>query len=241
MKAPRLARLTTVELRKMTDTRAGFWLQFVVVALTVALVVAFSIFAEAKDLTYENMLLITVQPAGFLLPVVGILLVSSEWSQRTALITFTLVPRRGRVLAAKLAAAIVLALVAMAISVPVAALATAIAGGTWDLHSEIVWQLVVFLTTAIVTGVAFGAAILASAPAIVCSFALPIAWSIAGMLAPLRDLADWLDGGKTLAPLTDHVMSGTEWAHALATLALWMVLPAVIGAVRIIRGEIRVS
>ena len=133
MKAPGIARLTGVELRKMTDTRAGFWLQFVVVALTIALVVAFSIFAETKDLTYENMLLITVQPAGFLLPVIGILLVSSEWSQRTALITFTLVPKRWRILLAKLLAAITLALAAMVISVPVAALATAIAGGSWDI------------------------------------------------------------------------------------------------------------
>ena len=33
---PRLGRLTLVELRKMTDTRAGFWLQLAVVALTVA-------------------------------------------------------------------------------------------------------------------------------------------------------------------------------------------------------------
>jgi ABC-2 type transport system permease protein len=241
MKAPSIARLTAVELRKMTDTRAGFWLQLVVVGLTLALVVAFSIFAETKDLTFENMLLITVQPAGFLLPVIGILLVSSEWSQRTALITFTLVPKRWRVLLAKLLAAVVLALAAMIISVPVAALATAISGATWDLHGEIVWQLVVFLTTAIVMGVAFGAAILASAPAIVCYFALPISWSIVGSLKPFRGVADWLDGGQTLAPLTDHVMSSGEWQRALATLALWMVLPALIGAARIIRGEVRVA
>ena len=31
---PGLGRLTLVELRKMTDTRAGFWLQLAVVALT---------------------------------------------------------------------------------------------------------------------------------------------------------------------------------------------------------------
>ena len=39
-----------------------------------------------------------------LLPVVGILLVSSEWSQRTAQVSFTLVPRRPRVIAAKMLA-----------------------------------------------------------------------------------------------------------------------------------------
>lgn len=42
------------------------------------------------------------------MPVVGILLVTSEWSQRTAITTFTLVPQHGRVLTAKLLAALVL-------------------------------------------------------------------------------------------------------------------------------------
>ena len=38
---------------------------------------------------------------GILLPVLGILLVTSEWSQRTAMVTFTLEPSRSRVIAAK--------------------------------------------------------------------------------------------------------------------------------------------
>ena len=55
-----------------------------------------------------------------LLPIVGILLVTSEWSQRTAQVTFTLVPRRGRVLAAKVSASVVLALVAFALALVLA-------------------------------------------------------------------------------------------------------------------------
>jgi hypothetical protein len=39
---------------------------------------------------------------------VGILTVSSEWSQRTGLLTFTLEPNRKRVLLAKLSATLVL-------------------------------------------------------------------------------------------------------------------------------------
>jgi len=42
---------------------------------------------------------------------VGILLVTSEWSQRASLITFTLVPHRSRVLAAKLLAGVSLAVI----------------------------------------------------------------------------------------------------------------------------------
>jgi len=39
---PGLGRLTLVELRKMTDTRAGFWLQLAIAALTVFVAVAVS-------------------------------------------------------------------------------------------------------------------------------------------------------------------------------------------------------
>jgi ABC-2 type transport system permease protein len=239
MTRPGFARLTAVELRKMTDTRAGFWLQLTVVGLTVALLVAFSLLAEEKDRTFENMLLIATQPAGILLPVIGILLASSEWSQRTALITFTLVPRRGRVVVAKLLAAVVLSLAAMAACVPLAALATALSGGSWHMPGEIYGQLVVFLMAGMITGVAYGAVLLASAPAIVLYFVLPTAWSVLASWKALADVARWLDGGRTLDPLTDHVMSGSEWAHAATTLALWMVVPVLIGAWRITQREIR--
>ena len=40
-------------------------------------------------------------PQGFLLPVMGILLVTQEWTQRTGMVTFTLEPHRGKVIAAK--------------------------------------------------------------------------------------------------------------------------------------------
>ena len=49
----------------------------------------------------------------------------------------------------------------------------------------------------------------------------------------------WLDPTSSLAPMTLHLMDATEWAHAGTTLALWMVLPLVIGVWRIQRGEIR--
>ena len=57
-----------------------------------------------------------------ILPIVAILSVTSEWSQRTGLSTFTLVPHRGRVLAAKAAAALVVAVVSMALAFAVGAI-----------------------------------------------------------------------------------------------------------------------
>jgi ABC-2 type transport system permease protein len=240
---PSLSRLTAVELRKMTDTRAGFWLQLAVVALTVVVIAVDVLFGNPEDQRLREMLALAVAPASILLPIVGILLVTSEWSQRTAMITFALVPRRPRVLAAKLLASVVLSLIALALCLVAAVVGTAIAAPgielTWSLPVGLLGQHVVSLATGMISGVALGAALLASAPAIVVSFAAPLAWAIAGRLAGLETVGHWLDPTYSLAPMTEHLMSGLEWARAGTTLALWMVLPLVVGLWRIQRGEIR--
>src|SRR6478672_3653848 len=109
---PGLRRLTMVELRKMVDTRAGFWLQLSVLALTVLVVVLSAVLGHNDDHTLADFLKNSVQPASVLLPIVGILLVTSEWSQNTTLTTFALVPQRSRVIAAKVLASLVLSVAA---------------------------------------------------------------------------------------------------------------------------------
>ena len=201
------------------------------------------LFGHAQDQTLREMLSIAVAPASVLPPIVGILVVTSEWSQRTGMVTFALVPRRGRVVAAKLLASVVLSLVALALCIVAAVIGTAIASpaieNAWALPVGLLGQHVVSLGTGMISGVALGAALLASAPAIVCQFALPLAWALAGRLAGLDTVVHWLDPTSSLAPMTEHLMDATEWAHAGITLALWMVLPLVVGLSRIQRGEIR--
>lgn len=240
---PALARLTIVELRKMVDTRAGFWLLLAIALLTVAAVALVAIFGETEDQRLRAMLAVAVAPSSILLPIVGILLVTSEWGQRTALITFSLVPRRERVFTAKLLAGTLLALVALLLGLIVAAIGTAIAAPgvdhTWTLPVGLLGQVAVYLVTGMLGGIGFGAVLLATAPAIVLSFALPIAWSILGSLSALEGAARWLDSTRSLEPMADHLMSTTEWARAATTLALWMLLPLVAGLWRIRRAEIR--
>src|SRR5215211_5449652 len=117
----RPGRLVAVELRKMVTTRAGFWLQLATAALTVLVVIVACVVVDAADLTFQSVLNVGLQPAAILLPVVGILLVTSEWSQRTGMITFALVPARSRVLGAKLLASLVLAIATLIMCVGVAA------------------------------------------------------------------------------------------------------------------------
>jgi ABC-type transport system involved in multi-copper enzyme maturation permease subunit len=238
---PGLGRLTLVELRKMTDTRAGFWLQLAIVALTLFAVVAIAIWAEPEDQTFEMVLSAAIQPASILGPVVGVLLVSSEWSQRTAQITFGLVPRRGRVIAAKLLAGVVWCVLAFALAVAASAVGAAVSGvdGAWDVSAALMLQVFAYVAISVLGGIAFGAALLASAPAIVLYFVLPIAWAFAGNLSFLEGAARWLDGSRTTDTMTFEVLSGDEWARVATTVALWVVVPLLIGLWRILKGEVR--
>jgi hypothetical protein len=239
---PRLGRLVAVELRKMVNTRAGFWLLIAMVALTAVVVIARRVFGDGGDHTFAGVLDVGLQPAAVLLPITGILLVTSEWSQRTGMITFTLVPVRSRVLGAKLLASLVLALAALVMAVAVVAAGVLVASpgveGTWSDAAALIAQSALYLTTGIVIGMAFGMVLLASAPAIVGLFALPIAWTAVASLSIFADAAPWLDTRLALAPLHEDVLSATQWAHAATALALWMLLPLLIGIWRITRQEV---
>jgi hypothetical protein len=100
-------------------------------------------------------------------------------------------------------------------------------------------QAFLYLATAMITGVAFGAALLVSAPAIVIYLLLPTIWSaLVGSITALDGVANWLDASQTLDPLIRGALSATDWLHAGATLALWMVLPLAIGWRRVMRRDV---
>jgi hypothetical protein len=241
---PNLGRLVAVELRKMVNTRAGFWLQIATVAVTVLAVAVRSVVGDAADHTFASVLQVGVFPAAVVLPTVGILLVTSEWSQRTGMITFALVPVRSRVLAAKLIASVALSIATLIMSVGVVAAGVLVASqgvdGAWSDAATLTGQSAVYLTTGTVIGVAFGAILLATAPALVALFALPIAWTAVASLSVFAEAAPWLDTRLALGPMPKEVMSATQWAHAGTALALWMLLPLLIGLWRIARREVAV-
>src|SRR5262249_61265190 len=72
---PGLARLTAVELRKMVDTRAGFWLQLGILGLTITFVVLQATLGHTEDHTRRKILEGSIFPAAILLPIVAMLLV----------------------------------------------------------------------------------------------------------------------------------------------------------------------
>ncbi|WP_147268685.1 ABC transporter permease [Sphaerisporangium album] len=236
-------RLTLVELRKAADTRAGFRLIVAVAVLTLAVVAARLAFGEAR--TLGSLAGDAQLPASVLLPVLGVLSVTSEWSQRTALSTFILVPARGRVVAAKILAACLLATGATAVGLATGVAGFAVGGildrttGGWDLSGAVVAQLLLVDCVTMLCGTAFGLLLLNSAPAIVTFYALPIAWTLAaGLLPGLDTAAQWLDIGRARVPLAEPGVTGQEWARFVTSCLLWVALPAALGLLRIHRTEI---
>ena len=145
---PSLARLARVELRKSYDTRAGFWLLLVIALTSVAVVALQMYFSDAPTMTFAEYFTATQMPTSVLLPVLGILLVTSEWSQKTAMGTFVLVPVRSRVLTAKLLAGTVLALLGVTAAGVASAAATLLtpvltdAGSAWSISGGHLGQVV---------------------------------------------------------------------------------------------------
>ena len=174
-------RLTAVELRKMADTKAGLWLLGLIVGITAVFMVIFFFVADSEDRIFSNFIGIASTPQGFLLPVLGILLVTSEWSQRTAMVTFALEPSRARIILAKVVAAVLLGGGAFVAAVVIGMLGTLVGGSDDGFEGLKISVFLLFLALqllSVLQGVAYGLILLNTPAAIVAFFVLPIASSI---------------------------------------------------------------
>jgi hypothetical protein len=136
-----LTRITAVELRKMVDTRSGFWL-IASIAITAVLVTAGVIlFTPDGQLMYSSFPSAIRVPVVVILPLVALLAVTSEWTQRGGLTTFTLVPHRRRVIAGKAIASVTIAIAAMALTFAVGALGNLV--GAAVTGTSLVWDVTV--------------------------------------------------------------------------------------------------
>jgi hypothetical protein len=248
--APSLPRLFAIELRKTVDTRAGFWL-LVSSALAAIGVAAVTLAAGSQHpVTFGLLLERTVGTTSIALPILGILAITSEWSQRTAVTTFALVPRRERVIAAKLLAGAAVALASVAVCVLTSLAANALvpvltdADAQWDIAADGLAAAFPFAVMWMLAGAALGLLVMSSAPAIVLSFLLPT--SIVGLAAavPAADhVLRWIDLGTTGSELNaaHPAISAQDWAHLAAGVALWVLVPLAIGFARLRRRDVTSS
>jgi ABC-2 type transport system permease protein len=242
-----MTRLVEVELRKMVDTRAGRWLLLGVGALMIAALTIVVITTDDPTVrSFANLSKLAILPVSVILPVVGILAATSDWSQRTVLSMFSLVPSRTRIVAAKVLASIVLATIATAVAFAFAAIASLLAPlagdvqQDWGLGLSTAGEMLMYQWLCMLLGVALGTALLNSAVAIVVYFVLPMVWSgLTTSIHSLNTLERWFDTGTTWVRLiSSDPMTAEWWGQIGATSLLWIAVPIAIGTARIMRREI---
>lgn len=239
------ARLAAVEIRKLTDTRTALVLLTLLVLGAVGAMIVRTVVLAQDVPGVQDVATGTGPVLSLFLPILGIVSVTSEWSRRTALTTFALEPRRGRVLAAKAVAATVVAVATSALMIAVAYPTTAAsaARGTepsfaLDPVALVGWTATNVLFT--LCGVALGALLLNGAASIVVYLVASIAWGFVGLTGELGStLARWFDLNGTTVPLADGEMSPEAVGPLLASIGLWVVVPFLLGVLRVRRIELR--
>jgi ABC-2 type transport system permease protein len=245
------ARLIKVELRKMFNTRSGFWMLISIGVLSVVATGAVIIFAPEDTVTYESFATAIGFPMSVILPMIAILAVTSEWSQRSGLTTFTLVPSRGRVIGAKAIATFLVGIVSMAVAFAVGALGN-LAGSTlagvdtvWNIPLSTAPQIVLGNLVGMAIGFALGVVLRNSAAAIVGYFVVSLVLpGILVLLAQVRDwfsdLQPWIDWNYTQVALFEgSTNTAREWAMLGSTTAIWIMLPLAVGLLYLRRSEVK--
>jgi hypothetical protein len=238
------ARLWRTELRKLTDTRASRWLLIAITAITPIVVAVLVFVLKRQELTFNKLIDYSSTPEKILLPALGILAMTSEWSQRTGLVTFTLVPNRRRVLLAKFIATFSLGLMVTAVMFAACAVGNLLGGlrhgdGSWSFGLSGFAEITLVQLIGLIEGMSFGMALLITAPAIVIYYVLPTLWSAAFATSPLKHAGSWVDLNKAAGNLYDQKITATGWLQLLLAAALWIFMPLAIGVWRVSRTEIK--
>jgi len=249
-------RLARVELRKMFDTRAGLWLGLITgFLILLALVIPQLVVGLNDSVTISaNVFLTQIMtiPLSLLMPVFAIVAVTSEWGQRTGLVTFSLEPQRSRIIAAKLVTVVALAALTIVLAVGLAVGGTALAGlvggysPAWNLGLDTVaWTLVQQLLF-FVMAFAFGLAFLNTAGAVAVYYvvALLLPLMVFGPLYAIftwaHDVIPWIDLGFALMPFSSGDGGGwSDVARVVVTSTIWVIVPLALGLRRVLRAEVK--
>jgi hypothetical protein len=245
-----LSRVVRVELRKMFNTRSGFWLIASIGITGLIATIATIAFAPDEDLTYYNFAAAIGFPITVILPMVALLSITSEWSQRTGLTTFTYVPNRGRVVWAKTLSSVTVAVASMIYAMAIGAVGNVVGStiaGTplvWDLSVGHAATIVLGNLTCLLTGTMIGMLLRSSAGGLVTYFVITLLVpNLSSLLASSQDwyrhLQPWVDLGYAQTFMFEGMHTGAQWAHVATTVGLWIVLPGFFGLRRVLRSEVK--
>lgn len=237
----RFSTLTSVELRKLTNTRSSRWLLLSILGLASGVLV-YKLTQSRIEVAFDNYSDGVTTVVAFLAPVIALLAMASEWTERTALTTFTLAPRRLPVIAAKYVAAVTLSVAILAVGLVMAATATAIGGlvhGDASFAGLImdVRAAVIIVVLQVTMAAAFGALAAQTAVALGAYLVAPLAWTTLSN-GLLQRVAPWFD----IFSAYDQLSSGRPFDHVpqtLTAITIWVVVPSTLGIIRSLRREVK--
>ena len=248
-----LTRMVKVEARKTVNTRSGFWLLASIGITALLATGAVILFAPDSELTYTTFATAIGFPITVILPIIAILSVTAEWSQRSGLTTFTLVPHRGRIVLAKGIVAVTIGVVSILLAFAIGALGNVV--GTAITGTDTIWNMGLIDVLNIVLGNVLGGLLIGfmlgvlirnSAGAIVAyfvySFVLPpVSMVLAASQHWFRDLRHWVDFNYAQAALFDGngSLTGEQWANLGVTSVIWLAAPLTVGIWLVLRSEIK--
>jgi ABC-2 type transport system permease protein len=239
-----------VELRKMFNTRSGFWLMSSIVILAVIATGAVILFAPDDEITYDSFAGAIGIPMTIVLPIIAALSITSEWSQRTGLTTFTMVPSRSRVVMAKLLDTVLVGITAILLALAVGVVGNVVGSQlagvptTWDISVSDVLYILAGSGLGLLMGFALGVLFRNSAAAIVGYFVYAMVLpTLSGLLAGAQDwYADaqrWVDFQFNQTSLYDGGFGAQDWAQLAVTGTAWLLLPLAFGLWRVLRSEVK--
>ena len=246
-------RLVRVELRKSYDTRAGFWL-LVSISAVMLIVVGIAVvitLVQSEPVLLGDFVAIAAYISAFLLPILAIMLVTTEWSQRSALVTFSLEPRRQRVVLAKLVVSVLLTLLTLLVAMVIGLVCTALCEivqpdlTSWDLGLDGLAGFIVTQELAMLGGFALATLVINTPAAIVLfamyRFVVPTVFAAANsLIGGFDSISPWLDFQAAQDDIYEWNLSGTEeWSHLIVSGVLWLGLPLALGMWRILRAEVK--
>jgi ABC-2 type transport system permease protein len=245
-----LSRIVSVELRKSFDTLTGFWLVAGIGIASVLATVGVVLFAAPAQLTFSTFTLAIGFPLAVILPMIAILSVTGEWSQRTGLTTFTLVPHRGRVVVAKAVVAVSVAVVSMLGAFVVGALGNVVAArvagipAVWNLDVVALLDIVLANILVVLFGFMLGVLIRGSAGAIVAYFVYAFLMpTVTDLLAVnqqwFHDLQPWVDPAIAQHELFHGALTVEQWSQLGLTSLIWLVVPLLVGLRFLLRSEVK--
>jgi hypothetical protein len=207
-------------------------------------------FAGDDGLTYDNFAGAIGVPMTILLPVVAILSVTGEWSQRAGLTTFTLVPHRARVIRAKLVVTLLVGVASMLVALAIGALGNIVASNlvgvdtVWDLSLTSILYIIGADLIGMMVGFMLGVVTRNSAAAIVSYF---VYWFVIPTLSMVlatnqhwfEKAQGWVDFSFNQNRMYDGGFTGQDWAQLAVTGMVWLVLPLAFGLWRVLKAEVK--